>query len=103
MDLDQALHLERTDAGLRVWYAIADVADVAAFVTAGGALDADLLGEHFDAVVVVDSGAKGGVVQLRDPAVRAKCERGDLPPGDEARVVLAVADPVPRDVVFGQV
>ena len=35
-DLDQALHLERRDGGYRVRYAIADVA---AFVDAGGALD----------------------------------------------------------------
>ena len=38
-DLDQALHLERAEAGFRVWYAIADVA---AFVTPGGALDGEL-------------------------------------------------------------
>ena len=60
------------------------------------------IGEQFDAVVV-DSGPKGGLVQLRDPAVRAKCEGGDLPLGDEVRVVLAVADPVARSVVFRRV
>lgn len=37
-DLDQALHLERTNAGYRVHYAIADVA---AFVHPGGAVDAE--------------------------------------------------------------
>ena len=37
-DLDQALHLERRGAGFRVHYAIADVAS---FVTPGGALDAE--------------------------------------------------------------
>src|SRR5689334_7740013 len=36
-DLDQALHLERVGSGFRVYYAIADVA---AFVTPGGAIDA---------------------------------------------------------------
>lgn len=36
MDLDQAMHLERSDTGYRVWYAIADVA---AFVEPGGAID----------------------------------------------------------------
>jgi exoribonuclease R len=36
MDLDQALHVERIDSGYRVHYAIADVA---AFVTAGDAVD----------------------------------------------------------------
>jgi exoribonuclease R len=39
-DLDQALHLARTGTGFRVSYAIADVA---AFVTPGGALDAEVL------------------------------------------------------------
>ncbi|WP_246267020.1 RNB domain-containing ribonuclease [Nonomuraea typhae] len=38
MDLDQAVHLERLGDGYRVWYAIADVA---AFVRPGGALDAE--------------------------------------------------------------
>jgi len=39
-DLDQAVHLERTASGFRVSYAIADVA---AFVTPGGALDRELV------------------------------------------------------------
>jgi len=38
MDLDQALHIERATAGYRVQYAIADVA---AFVEPGGAIDAE--------------------------------------------------------------
>ena len=38
MDLDQALHIERDGDGYRVRYAIADVP---AFVTAGGAVDAE--------------------------------------------------------------
>jgi exoribonuclease R len=38
MDLDQALHLERLGTGFRLRYAIADVA---AFVTPGGAVDAE--------------------------------------------------------------
>src|SRR6476659_9222455 len=37
-DLDQAMHLERRGAGFRVKYAIADVA---AFVRPGGAIDAE--------------------------------------------------------------
>ncbi|SFJ39246.1 VacB and RNase II family 3'-5' exoribonucleases [Streptosporangium canum] len=38
MDLDQAMHLEERPGGYRVWYAIADVA---AFVRPGGAIDAE--------------------------------------------------------------
>jgi len=38
MDLDQAMHLERSSSGYRVYYAIADVA---AFVTAGDAIDVE--------------------------------------------------------------
>jgi exoribonuclease R len=38
MDLDQAMHLERVGDGFRIHYAIADVA---AFVTPGGVLDAE--------------------------------------------------------------
>ena len=38
MDLDQAMHLERSASGYRVYYAIADVA---AFVTAGDAIDVE--------------------------------------------------------------
>src|SRR5690606_11156029 len=38
---DQALFLERSGGGYRVWYAIADVA---AFVTLGGAIDAEARG-----------------------------------------------------------
>jgi exoribonuclease R len=38
MDLDQAMHLERTDGGFRVRYAIADLP---AFVAPGGAIDAE--------------------------------------------------------------
>ncbi len=37
-DLDQALHIERRTGGFRVWYAIADVA---AFVDAGGLVDGE--------------------------------------------------------------
>lgn len=38
MDLDQAMHLEERAGGYRVWYAIADVA---AFVRPGGAIDTE--------------------------------------------------------------
>src|SRR5690606_26178194 len=38
MDLDQAMHLERTSSGYRVYYAIADVG---AFVEPGDAIDTE--------------------------------------------------------------
>jgi exoribonuclease R len=51
------------------------------------------VGEDFDAVVidVADHGADGGIVQLRDPAVRARCA-GRLSLGERVRVVLVAAD-----------
>jgi exoribonuclease R len=53
-------------------------------------------GERFDAVVVDD-----GLVQLRDPAVRARVEGGALPaPGSEVAVRLDRADPAARTVAF---
>ena len=57
------------------------------------------VGQVFDAVVV-ESGVKGGAVQLSDPAVRARCEGADLPLGQRVSVVLAGADPVSRTVRF---
>lgn len=57
------------------------------------------IGESFDAVVV-ESGESRGVVQLRDPAVRARCQGGDLPLGEELRVRLAEVDVAARRVVF---
>jgi VacB/RNase II family 3'-5' exoribonuclease len=56
-------------------------------------------GETFDAVVV-ESGEKRGVVQLRDPAVRAPCEGGDLPLGQPLEVRLAAVDVAARKVMF---
>ena len=58
------------------------------------------VGEEFDAVVV-ESGAKGGVVQLEQPAVRARCDGPDLPLGQRIRVRLTTADPTTRVVRFG--
>jgi exoribonuclease R len=55
--------------------------------------------ETFDAVVV-ESGATRGVVQLRDPAVRARCQGDDLPLGEELRVRLVEVDLAARRVVF---
>ena len=57
------------------------------------------VGERFDAVVV-DSGAKGGVVQLREPAVRARCDGPDLPLGEQVVVELVRADVAGRSVLF---
>lgn len=57
------------------------------------------VGETFDAVVV-ESGDHRGVVQLRDPAVRAPCEGHDLPLGRSLAVRLVEADPGQRKVVF---
>jgi exoribonuclease R len=57
------------------------------------------VGEVFDAVVV-ESGERHGVVQLRDPAVRARCDSPGLPLGQPVRVRLVEADPVARQVRF---
>lgn len=58
-----------------------------------------LVGETFDAVVV-ESGEKRGVVQLRDPAVRALCEGAGLPLGQPLRVRLVAVDAGSRKVMF---
>ena len=57
------------------------------------------VGERFPAWVV-ETGPKHGVVQLRDPAVRARCESPDLPLGQAVQVELATADPASRTVLF---
>ncbi len=57
------------------------------------------VGEVFDAVVV-DTGPKRSTVQLRDPAVRARCSTPDLPLGEPVRVRLTAADPATRTVDF---
>jgi VacB/RNase II family 3'-5' exoribonuclease len=57
------------------------------------------VGETFPAVVV-ESGSKGGAVQLTDPAVRARCDGADLPLGETISVRLETADPVTRKVLF---
>ena len=60
---------------------------------------APCVGEEFDAVVV-DTGAASGTVQLRDPAVRGRCDGAALPLGERLRVRLVEADPVRRAVRF---
>ena len=57
------------------------------------------LHETFDAVVV-ESGDTRGVVQLREPAVRARCQGAGLPLGQELRVRLIEVDLAARRVVF---
>jgi hypothetical protein len=39
-------------------------------------------------------------VQLREPAVRARCEGADLPLGERLQVELVTADPGTRTVLF---
>jgi VacB/RNase II family 3'-5' exoribonuclease len=56
-------------------------------------------GESFEAVVV-ERNQNGGVVQLRDPAVRARCEGGDLPLGETIAVRLVSVDVPARKVTF---
>ena len=56
-------------------------------------------GERFEAVVV-EAGASSGVVQVREPAVRGRCEGGGLPLGERVQVELVTADPVQRTVLF---
>ena len=50
------------------------------------------VGEIFDAVVV-QSGEKAGMVQLKDPAVLGPCKGAGLPLGQRMAVVLTEADP----------
>ena len=60
------------------------------------------IGETFSAVVV-ESGPRGGVVQLTDPAVRARCEGLNPPLGETIQVRLVTADVVGRKVSFSPV
>ncbi|MBA3618306.1 MAG: RNB domain-containing ribonuclease [Acidothermales bacterium] len=57
------------------------------------------VGDEFDAVVV-DVRKEGGVVQLHDPAVRARVSGDDLKLGAPLRVKLVTADPGSREVLF---
>jgi exoribonuclease R len=57
------------------------------------------VGDVFDAVVV-ESGEHHGVVQLREPAVRARCDAPALPLGQPLAVRLVEADPSARKVRF---
>jgi len=59
------------------------------------------VGRTFQAVVVdIDENDGGGTVQLREPAVTARCEGDDLPLGEQIDVKLEVADVMKRLVRF---
>ncbi len=73
--------------------------DRAAVDLAEALLLAPRVGETFPAQVV-ESGPSYGVVQLREPAVRARCDTPDLPLGEALPVRLVTADPVTRTVRF---
>jgi exoribonuclease R len=61
----------------------------------------DRCGEVFRGVVV-EAGGKGGEVQLRDPAVRARLDGDDLPLGEEVDVRLESVDVTRRRVTFAR-
>jgi hypothetical protein len=50
--------------------------------------------------VVVEAGDKGGSVQLREPAVRARLGGANLPLGGEVNVRLESVDVATRRVTF---
>ena len=59
------------------------------------------VGKTFDAVVIeVDPDEDAGTVQLRDPAVTARCDGADLPLGETVTVRLELADVAQRQVRF---
>ncbi|WP_405148181.1 RNB domain-containing ribonuclease [Sphaerisporangium sp. NBC_01403] len=61
----------------------------------------DRVGQTFDAVVVdAEDGKAGGVVQVADPAVVARCDGEGLPLGARVQVRLTRADLVTREVRF---
>ena len=60
------------------------------------------VGETFPAVVV-EADRDRGEVQLRDPAVRGRCDGDSLPLGEEVTVRLVTADPATRHVRFALV
>jgi exoribonuclease R len=65
---------------------------------------ADSVGQTFDAVVVeLDDHDGGGVVQLLEPAVTARCDGDDLPLGEPLQVRLEAADVIKRLVRFAAV
>ena len=67
--------------------------------TVEAAVLARSVGRVFEAVLV-ETDDRGGVVQLTDPAVSARCEGDDLPLGERVDVRLALADVPKRQVRF---
>ena len=57
------------------------------------------IGETFQAAVV-DRNHRGGIVQLRVPPVRARCDGDGLPLGERIAVRLEKADPATRMLLF---
>ncbi|MFI6478418.1 RNB domain-containing ribonuclease [Nonomuraea sp. NPDC050663] len=61
----------------------------------------DRVGQTFEASVIdIDERRKGGLVQLLDPAVIARCDGEALPLGERVTVRLVKADPATREVRF---
>jgi exoribonuclease R len=59
------------------------------------------IGKTYEAVVVeVDDDGDGGLVQLADPAVMARCDGPSLPLGERVEVRLELADVMRRQVRF---
>ena len=58
------------------------------------------VGQVFEAVVVEVDEDGGGTVQLREPAVTARCTGDDLPLGERVEVRLELADVAKRQVRF---
>ena len=59
------------------------------------------IGQTFEAVVVeVDRDEDGGTIQLRDPAVTARCDGEELPLGERVEARLELADVMRRQVRF---
>jgi exoribonuclease R len=63
---------------------------------------ADRIGQKFDAVVL-ETDAKGGVIAVDEPAVRAQCSGENLPVGQRITAVLDEADVHRRSVRFSRV
>jgi exoribonuclease R len=63
---------------------------------------ADRIGQKFDAVVL-EADAKGGVVAVDEPAIRAQCVGPNLPVGQRITAVLDEADVHRRTVRFSRV